>query len=33
MVKEVVKPILGEGLPKGSFRSPTTMVNEWNGRG
>ena len=33
MVKEVVEPMLDEGSPERSSRSPSTMVNEWNGRG
>ena len=33
MVKEVEGPMLGKGLPKGKLRGPTTIVNEWNGRG
>jgi hypothetical protein len=33
MVEEVEGPMLGEGLPEEKLRTPTSMVNEWNGRG
>ena len=32
MVKEVAEPMLDEGQPKRRSRSPTAMVNGWNGR-
>jgi hypothetical protein len=32
MVEEVGELELGDGLPKGSSRSPTTMESEKNGR-